>query len=339
MLLKRLCDAMGVPGQEGEVRAIIREELNGKVDEIRSDTIGNLIVRKGPVGGPRVMLAAHMDEVGFLVSGFTKDGCLRFEKAGGTDDRVILTKVVLVGSQRLPGVIGVRPYHLETDKEREGPVKSDKLCIDIGCKSREEAEAKVKLGDPVVFDTGFAEFGEGYVKGRALDDRIGCAVLAEVLKLDWSIPVWGVFTAQEEIGCRGAAIAAYSIQPEMGIALEGTVSADVAGVDDEGLVTEPGKGPAIGVMDSGSIPHRKMLAQVVSLAKQHGVPFQFRRTTTGRNDAGPIQRSQGGSATVTISVPCKNIHSPVAIASVSDFDNCVRLVGLFLKSVEGGFRV
>ncbi len=338
MLLGRLCEAVGLPGQESEVRAILKEELGGRVDEMRSDTIGNLIVRKGPAGGPRVMLAAHMDEVGFLVSGFTKDGCLRFVKAGGTDDRVILTKPVLVGTKRLPGVIGSRPYHLETEKDRERPVKGDKLCIDIGCTSREEAEGKVKLGDPVVFDTSFAEFGEGYVKGRALDDRIGCAVLAEVLKQDWSIPVWGVFTAQEEIGSRGAAIAAYSIEPEMGIALEGTVSADVAGVDDEGLVTEPGKGPAIGIMDSGSIPNRKMLAQVVGLARQHGVPFQFRRTTSGGNDAGPIQRTQAGVATVTISVPCKNIHSPVAIASMGDFDNCVKLVGLFLKSVEGGFR-
>ena len=339
MLLKRLCEAMGISGQEAEVRAVIREELGGKVDEMRCDTMGNVIVRKGPEHGPRVMLAAHMDEVGLMISGITKEGCLRFVKAGGTDDRVILSKVVLVGKSRIPGVIGPRPHHLETDKERETPVKSDKLYIDIGCKSREEAESKVKLGDPVIFDTSFAEFGEGYVKGRALDDRIGCAVLVEILKQDWSIPVWGVFTSQEEVGCRGATIAAYSIQPEMGIALEGTVSADVAGVEDEGLVTQPGNGPAIGIMDAGSIPNRHMLAQVVSLAKQHGVPFQFRRTTTGGNDAGPIQRSQGGSATVTISVPCKNIHSPVAIASVSDFDNCVRLVGLFLKSVEGGFRV
>ena len=254
MLLKKLTEACGAPGQEGEVRNLIRSEIEGHVDEIRTDALGNLIAIKNPSApGPKVMLAAHMDEVALMILGIEKNGLLRFRPIGGIDPRVLVAKTVLVGEKKVPGVIGSKPIHLQKPEERKRPLGIDELLIDIGAKSQEEAEKVVNLGDCAYFATKFEEFGQDKIKAKALDDRVGCALLIELLKRDYNIPVYGVFTVQEEVGLRGAGVAAYQIQPDVAIVLEGTTASDVPGSDPHKHATSVGKGPAITIMDRSVI--------------------------------------------------------------------------------------
>lgn len=338
MLLKQLSEALGVSGNEHEVREIIKDAVKGLVDEIRVDTLGNLIAVKGKGKRPRVMVAAHMDEVGLMVSWIEKNGLLRFRKVGGIDDRVLVSKTVLVGKERVPGVIGAKAIHLQEPKERENPLRYEDLYIDIGAKSKEEAEKKVKLGDFVAFATRFEEFGQRKAKGKAFDDRVGCTVLIEALKGQYDFELNAVFTVQEEVGLRGATVAAYDVDPEMALVLEGTTCSDTPGTDPEGYATEVGKGPALSLMDASSIANKRMVQEMVRLAQEHGLPYQFRRTTMGGNDAGRIHLTREGVPSASLSVPCRYIHSPVSVISLDDLENAVKLLGLFLKSIDGGFR-
>ncbi len=339
MVLKMLSEAPGVAGHEQAVRAIIRAEIEGLVDVIESDTIGNMIAIKNPdAPGPKIMFAAHMDEVGMIITGFERSGFLRFRKAGGIDDRVLLSKTVRVGKEQLPGVIGSKPIHLQEPRERQHPVRMRDMYIDIGAKNKEDAQKRVKLGDVVVFDTQYSEFGDGFVKGKAMDDRVGCAVLISLLKEQTSLPIYACFTVQEEIGLRGSAIAAHRVHPDMGVALEGTVSNELAEVEPEFHVTNLGAGPALTVMDAATIPNRKMLKELIRLAEHSELPYQFRRTTGGGTDAGRMSLAHTGVPTVGVSVPCRYIHAPVSVACQDDFKNTVKLLSLFLKSIEGGFR-
>ncbi|MCL4425400.1 MAG: M42 family metallopeptidase [Firmicutes bacterium] len=338
MLLKRLSEALGVSGNEHEVREIIKEAIKDQVDEIRVDTLGNLRAVKGKGKSPRVMVAAHMDEVGLMISWIEKSGLLRFRKVGGIDDRVLVSKTVLVGKDRIPGVIGAKAIHLQDPRERETPLKYEDLYIDIGAKSKEEAEKKVKLGDFAAFATCYEEFGQRKAKGKAFDDRVGCTVLMEALKGQYEFELNAVFTVQEEVGLRGAAVAAYDLDPQMGLVLEGTTCSDTPGTDPEGYATEVGKGPALSLMDASSIANKKMVQEMVRLAQENGLPYQFRRTTMGGNDAGRIHLTRQGVPSASLSVPCRYIHSPVSVISLDDLENAVKLLGLFLKTVEQGFR-
>ncbi|CAG0947864.1 partial Putative aminopeptidase YsdC, partial [Anaerolineae bacterium] len=208
MLLEKLSNARGVSGNETEVREILIEAIKDRVAEYRVDSLGNLIALKKAKAARgraplRVMLAAHMDEVGLMIVHHDSNGHLRFAKVGGIDDRVLLSKVVLIGKDKIPGVIGVKPIHLLKAKEREQVLDADSLTIDIGAKSKEEAQSAVKVGDYASFATEFGELGDGLVKGKSLDDRAGCAALVEILKRDYPFDLYGVFTVQEEVGARG----------------------------------------------------------------------------------------------------------------------------------------
>lgn len=335
--MRRLTEAAGVSGSEGEVRSILKDEVGPHTDEMRVDPLGNLItVKKGKGAGPRVMVAAHMDEIGLMVSWIEKGGLLRFKKVGGIDDRVLVSKVVYIGADKVPGVIGAKPVHLQEASEREKPIKYDQLYIDIGAKSREEAEKKVKMGDAVAFATRYEEIGRGYAKAKAFDDRIGCAVLAETLKNSYDFPLYGVFTVQEEVGLRGAATAAYSVEPDLAVVLEGTTCSDTPETKEHGYATTLGAGPAISLMDATSIANKKMVAGLVKVAEENGIPYQFRRTTFGGNDAGRIHLTRQGVAACTLSVPTRYIHSPASVIHLDDFANACRLLDLFLKSIEKG---
>lgn len=337
MLLEQLSMASGVSGNEKEVRDIIKEAVQDRVDEMHVDNLGNLItVKKGKKSGPKVMIAAHMDEVGLMITWVEKNGMLRFTTVGGIDRRVLQGKAVLVGPNRLPGVIGSKPIHRQDPAERSKPMAINQLFIDIGAKSKEDAEKKVKIGDYVIFATKFAEIGDGKYKGKALDDRVGCLVLMETLKNSYSMPVYGVFTTMEEIGTRGAAVSAHAIDPDLGIVLEGTVCADFMFDVPEGHATSSGAGPALSLMDASSIANKKMVQKLVELADKNKIPYQFRRATSGGNDAGRISLTRKGVPACSISVPCRYIHSPVSVVSKSDIDNAVKLLGLFLKSIEQG---
>jgi len=348
VLLKELSDAPGVSGNEGRVRDIILEGVKELVDEHRVDAMGNLIClrrarsRSSKSAWPRkVMLAAHMDEVGLIVTGVNKDGTLRFDRVGGIDGRILLSKQLLVGQDGVPGVIGYRPIHLIPRKERERVADVRKLAIDIGAADKDAAEKLAKPGDYVSFRTAFEvldEEGLRTVKGKAFDDRVGCALLVELLREDYAFDLYATFTAQEELGMRGATVAAYAIDPDVAFVHEGTICDDLPKKRDVSPVTELGKGPAITFMDRSVITDRRLVKLLVTTAEKLGIPYQFKRVVSGGTDAGAIHLTREGVPSVVVSVPSRYIHAPVSLLSLSDFDHTVKLMCGALHTLEGGLE-
>lgn len=338
MLLDKLSNACGLPGLEHEVRDLLRQELAPYVDEMWTDAIGNLMVRKGS-GPVKVMLDAHMDEVGFCVGEITDEGYLKLKKMGGLDDRVLPGRQVWVTHRRIPGVLGAKAWHLCAPDERGKVIPFDAMSVDLGCRNRKEVEELgIELGDPVYFATTFEHFSDKVVKGKAFDDRAGCAVLAAILQ-NHSYPgitLYGAFTVQEEVGLRGARVAAYNLNPDMAIALEGTGSANAAGVDPFDTITNMGEGPAISLMDSSGIPNLQVWEHLVKVAREHAIPYQHRRIVGGGTDAGGIALQRSGIPVCTVSVPCRYIHTNAALCNLDDLNGAVRLVHHFLESVEKG---
>lgn len=340
MLLKRLTEAYGVSGDECDIRHILREELTSHVEEIHTDSLGNLYMKKGIGRTPRIMVAAHMDEIGLMVVGFEKSGLLRVTKVGGIDDRVLVSKPVVVGAGRVPGVIGAKAVHLQKPAERKKAIEIDNLYIDIGARSQDEAEKLVKIGDYAAFVSTTREAGDNCLIGKAFDDRAGCAILAELLKEDFDLEVNAVFTVQEEVGLRGAGVAAYSVHPDVALIIEGTSAADVVGTKEAGHVTKLGAGPALTLMDSSYIAPQKMVDLVIGTAEKLGIPYQIRRLTTAGTDAGIISQTHGGILSAVISVPCRYIHSPASIMSMDDWQNTLRLARGIVKAIaEGGLDI
>ncbi len=328
--LEALSNIAGVSGDEARVRRYIRAEVAPYADETSVDSIGNLYaIRHG--GGPRVMLAAHMDEVGMQVNGVLENGLLSYLQAG-IDPRVAVSKRVLVGEAAIPGVIGAKAHHLQKKKDFEHVLGHDELFIDIGAKNREDALKYIKIGDYACFATTFSRFGDGLVKGKALDDRAGCAILMELLKNRYDCELVAVFTVQEEVGCRGAEVAVQRARPDLALVLEGTTANDVPGVPEHKQVTCVGKGAAISVMDRGTIVRERLLAALKTCAEQNGVPYQFRRGALGGTDASMIHKALTGCASGGISVPCRYIHSPCSVAAIQDFKSAYRLADAFLRT-------
>lgn len=337
MLLKRLSEACGGPGQEDEVRNLIRDEVTPLVDEISTDALGNLItLRRGNQEGPRVMIAAHMDEVALMIMAIESSGLLKFNPIGGIDPRVLVAKTVVIGKNRVPGVIGSKPIHLQRPEEREKAISINEMFIDIGVSIKSEAEKLVKIGDLAYFSTKFAEIGNDKFKGKAFDDRVGCSLLIDLLHDRYDFPLYGVFTVQEEVGLRGAGVAAHRIQPDIALVLEGTTASDVPETPEHKHATSVGKGPCITIMDSSVIPDPRLVATLLQIASENEIPVQIRRNTAGGTDAGKIQSSRSGVRVATISIPCRYIHSPVAVMSKADYDNALKLVKAFLHCVEKG---
>lgn len=332
--LRQLSELAGVSGDEGVVRDYIWNAVRDHVDGGRVDAMGNLITWKGlDKPGPRLMIAAHMDEIGFMITHVDNDGLLRFAKVGGIDDRVLAAKAVHIGPEAVPGVIGMKPIHLLSPAERGRPVSIDDLYIDIGATSKSEAERHVHIGMYATFATEYKEFGDGLAQGKAFDDRVGCSLLVDLVKEDVPYPLFAVFTVQEEIGLRGARVAAYDIEPDLALVLEGTTCADIPETEEHGQATTLGAGPAITVMDRATIPVRPLVDAIVRTADEHDIPWQWRRTTFGGTDAGSIHLTRAGVPSATISVPCRYIHSPCAFMSLADYENARDLLAAFLPEV------
>lgn len=345
-LLKEYTEAFGVSGCEREIRQAIMKSLPESL-ETHTDKLGNLITRiKG--NGKKVMLAAHMDEVGFIVKYIGGDGRIKFAPVGGIDSRILISKRVVFLKNRVIGVIGSKPIHLQGREEASSPVDFRDLYIDIGADSKEEAMKYVRQGDYAAFDSCYVDMGR-FIKSRALDDRVGCAIITELLEDnvtclrdngaclqgDANIDLYGVFTVMEEAGLRGAGAAAFAIEPDIAIVIEGTTCADIA-CDEKDYVTTPGMGPAISIMDRTSAANGKFLKKIVEIADKNNIPYQFRRGTMGGNDAGRIHRSKNGCITATISVPTRYIHSPISMINKKDFENTLMLVRLVLECLNKG---
>ena len=257
-LLKQLCRQNGVSGDEDAIRAFIREQAAPYADSIRTDALGNLIVcKKGRRSdGSKLLLCAHMDEVGLIVTRVTDEGFCKFDFVGGVDRRVAIGKPVVLGPENIPGVIGLKAIHLVSREEGKKVPKTDSMYIDIGAADKDEALALVQPGTYGSFLGEPEELGEGMLKAKAIDDRIGCAIMLSLLKEELPMDVTFAFTAQEEVGTRGAFAAAFSVKPDIALVLETTTAADLPGVEDHRKVCAPGKGPVISYMDGATIYDR-----------------------------------------------------------------------------------
>ena len=333
--LKTLCALNGVSGDEGAVRDYIRREAEPYADSIRTDAMGNLIVhKKGKKStGNKLLLAAHMDEVGVIVTGITEQGFLRFDFVGGVDRRVALGKPVVLGDARVPGIIGLKAIHLVSRDEMKKVPKTDSLYIDIGAKDKEAAEQLVELGTYGSFVTDPEVFGGGMFKAKAIDDRVGCAIMLALLKEELPLDVTFAFTAQEEVGTRGAFAAAFSITPEVALVLETTTAADLPDVSGAQRVCAPGKGPVISYMDGATIYDRGLFEALRGLAETNGIPWQTKEYIAGGNDARTIQRTKSGVRVAAMSAAVRYLHAPASVANLQDFEDMLRLTRLFLAYV------
>lgn len=334
--LKELCALPGVSSREDAVRDYIRAQVSSCADSIRVDPMGNLIAeKKGRIpGSKKIMLAAHMDEVGLMIHTITDDGYLKFANVGGIDRRVLIGKRVLVGEKEIPGVIGLKAYHLTSTEEEKKVPKLKDFYIDIGAKDGEEAREYVSPGDVAVFDADIVEFGHGLIKAKAIDDRIGCAVMVELLKEDLPMDVTFAFTVQEEVGTRGAFGAAFSVTPDIALVLEGTTAADLPDMPDRQKVCGPGKGPVIPFMDGSTVYDRELFEQLRSLAVEHKIPWQTKQYISGGTDAGAIQRTKDGVRVAAISAAVRYLHTPSSVASLEDCEHILTLARLFLQAVS-----
>ena len=336
--LKDLVMLDGVSGDEKPVRDRLIEMVKGHVDSYRVDNLGNLITyKKGTGMNKKVMLAAHMDEVGLMITCINSDGLLKFQAVGGIEPRVLVGKRVRIGEEKVPGVIGYKPIHLQSEDERKGAVKKKALTIDIGARDKDQAEECVAVGDMVAFDYDPVEFGDNKLMAKALDDRVGCVVLAELMKNRYPFDVYGCFTVQEEIGLKGAKTASYAVNPDVAIVLEGTTCFDVTGTSEHMMSTWLGKGPALTIMDRSVISDRELLKFVTDEADRVKIPYQYKKTISGGTDAGRIQVSGEGVKVVTMAVPCRYIHTPASIMDKRDFYFMFKLAANTLESLTEWF--
>lgn len=334
MLLEKLLNESGVSGNEDKIRKIILDEITPFADSIKIDSMGNIIAFKsGKNHDKKVMLAAHMDEVGFIISDITDKGYLKFKTIGGIDTRVLISKRVKVGD--IPGIIGIKAIHLQSASEMGSVPSVSDLVIDIGASSKDEAKKHVHIGDYATFDTKYSEFGDGFIKAKAIDDRVGCYILTEAIKKEPLYDLYVCFTVQEEVGLRGALVCAHAVMPDIALVVESTTCSDVHDVPEHQIVTKCGGGAAISFMDSATITDREYREFIYNMAKENNIPVQYKTTTMGGNDAGSIHKAGSGIKTASVSVPCRYLHSPVGVASKKDIDAVLKFVMVYLDNVGG----
>ena len=333
--LKTLCALPGVSSFEDEVRDYIRNRVAPYADSLRVDAMGNLIVfKKGAKStGNKLMLCAHMDEVGLIVRDITDEGYLKFSCVGGIDRRVLLGKQVMVGADKVPGIIGLKAIHMTTPEERKKVPPLTDYYIDIGAADQEQAQKLVELGDCCVFAGDVVEFGGGMLKAKAIDDRVGCAVLVKLLEEELPMDCTFVFTVQEEVGTRGAFGAAFSVTPEIAVVFEGTTAADNPALEEHTQVCWPGRGPVLSWMDGSAVYDRELFELLRGLAEANRVPWQMKHYLSGGTDAGAIQRTKAGVRVTGISAAVRYLHAPSSVASISDMEHMLTLARLFVQAV------
>ena len=334
--LRELCPLFGPSGDEDRVRAYLMAQVQPHADRMELTPNGTLLVHKKGRVKPRhrLMLAAHMDEVALMVKSVNEDGFLRFRAVGGIDRRVLPGKTVFVGEARIPGVIGMKPIHLTDDEEIEKVPEIKDLYIDVGAANKEEAEKRIEPGDYISFDPEFLALENGYVCSKAIDDRIGCAIMLELIKEDLAVDTWFAFTVQEEIGSRGAFGAAFTVNPEIAMVLEGTSAADVLGRENEAQVCAPLKGPVLSLVDKGTVYDRGLFRLLRQLADEKGIGWQVKTRMAGTTDAQAFQKTLGGCRVCGVSAPVRYIHSPSCVGNVRDFEAMKVLVRAFLEKME-----
>lgn len=325
--LKKMCCLNGISGDEKEVRDYILNEIKDYAD-LEIDNLGNIIAFKKGKSTPKnkLMISAHMDEVGMIVNYINSDGTLKVSPVGGVDPRVVFGRQVLVGDKKIVGVIGAKAVHNLSSDEREKAVTFDKMYIDIGCDSKEQAESIINLGDSVCFSSEFVEYGDGYVKAKAIDDRAGCAIMIEMIKQELEYDTYFTFVVQEEIGLRGSRCAAFSVEPDYAIVLESTTAADIPSASGADRVCELKKGPVVSFMDRSTIYNKELYNMAFDVAIDLKIPCQTKTRVAGGNDAGAIHISRGGVKTIAVSIPTRYLHSPSCVINKGDYFNTFKLV-------------
>ncbi len=338
-LLEKFCNAHGISGYEDEVRELIVAEVEDVADNIRVDRMGNVIaVRNGDE--KKVMLAAHMDEIGFMVKHIEEKGFLRMTPIGGWFSQTVLNQRCFVhtGKGKLTGVFGCKPPHIMKDEERKKVIKIEDMFIDVGAESREDAEEMgVEIGCPVTLDRELARLGENRITGKAIDDRAGVAAVIEAFRnAECDATLYAVFTVQEEVGLKGARTSAFSINPDMAIAVDVCVATDFPGANVSQEINL-GKGPAITVVDAsgrGLIAHRNVLRLLRETAEKSEIPYQLEVGEGGTTDATAIHLTREGIPSGVVSIPARYIHTPVEVIDMRDYDNTVKLLCESLKRCE-----
>lgn len=336
-LLKKLCTCNGISGDENSIRNIILEEIKGYADEIKIDNLGNILVNKKGRNRAKnkLMLSAHMDEVGFMITDITADGYIKCDEVGGIDRRVLIGKSVTVGKNQINGVIGIKPVHLCRGDESESIPTITDMYIDIGADSKEDALKYVSYGDSINFVSDFSE-NDFTITSKAIDDRFGCFVLIDMIKSDLEYDMSFVFAVQEEVGLRGAKVATYSIDPEFALVIETTTAADIPEVESNKQVCKLGDGAVISVMDRRTIYDKELVSLAFECAEKIGAKAQYKRAVAGGNDSGVIHQSRGGVRTLAISLACRYLHAPNCVANKNDCESIVKLTNEIAEQIAGG---
>lgn len=331
-MLKELCLLNGTSGDEKEIRDFIINEIKDCC-EYSVDNLGSIIAYKKGKNTPdkKVMLCAHMDEVGFIITDIDENGYLSFDTVGGIDAKVIADRTVTVNG--IKGVIGLKPIHLLADDEKKSAPKIKSMKIDIGAENKEDALKYVHPGDYAYFSSDFTEFGDGYIMSKALDDRIGCMLLIELIKSDLEYDTCFCFNVQEEVGLRGAVCTSYQVQSDVSVILEATTAADLCGVTGGDRVCVLGDGAVISFMDGRTIYDKALYGLAMMTADENNIKAQTKTAVAGGNDAGTVQNSGKGSRVLAVSLPCRYIHSGASVVKKSDIDETRRLIKALLPKL------
>jgi endoglucanase len=338
-LLKQLCETPGVPSREERLRAVVRKALAPLVESLRVDVMGNVIGVKAGKGRRKVMVAAHMDEIGFLVKFIDDKGFLRLQTLGGFDPRQLFAQRVLVHpakGESLRGVLSytAKPVHLQTPEEAKEPPKVENFFVDLGMKAA-DVKKRVSVGDMVTMDRTFEVCGDNVIS-KSIDNRVGVFVMIEALRAlkKHDVDIYAVATTQEEVGLRGATTSAFSVEPDVGVALDTTLANDYPGQSDADAVTRLGQGVGIKIMDGSLIGHPKLVAHFRDLARARKIPHQMEILPRGGTDGGALQRSRGGSASITLSVPTRYIHTVNEMAARKDIEAAIHLLARYLEEAH-----
>ncbi len=336
--LETLCRICGTSGRENDVRTYILNEIQALGLTPKVDALGNIIVRKNGKmrANHTLMLSAHMDEVALMVTDICSDGSLKIDMVGGISAAAVIGRQVVVGKQKINGVIGTAPVHHLSADAKKSPAKMSELTVDIGAKNRDEAMQYVKRGDIVYFSPKYDVFGDGSIAAKAVDDRFGCALLLELLRSDlpFEYDTDFAFVVQEEVGLRGAGVAANQISPEFALIFEATTAADVAGCHGADAVCKLGGGAVISFMDGRTVYDAELYDTAVRIAEDAGISWQTKSKIAGGNDAGAIQNAANGVRVLAISVPCRYLHSPVCVIRESDAIACENLAKALIPAIQ-----
>lgn len=337
--LETLCELCGTSGREHDVRTYILEQLAAyhlPEGAVCVDRLGNVLVHKKGASAAkrRVMFSAHMDEVALMITYIHEDGSLAFDMVGGVNAAAVIGRQVQVGRNRIPGVIGCKPVHLLSKDERTKPADMHSLFCDIGTATKAETEALVRPGDIIYFCGDPQDFGSGSLRAKAIDDRFGCTLLLELIGKDLPYDTDFAFVVQEEVGLRGAGVAAAQLDPEIAVIFEATTAADLAGSTGSDRCCELGRGAVISYMDGRTVYDKALYDLAVQLCEQNGIAWQTKTKIAGGNDAGAIQSAGKGARVLAVSVPCRYLHSPISVIRKADAESCEKLADALISALQ-----